>query len=355
MKYILSNSQFFHQKFGGVTRYSINLFNSLLNKKQNIDIIAPLYKNRFLKEINKKNVNGIYLAKYPNIKLLRILNNFFLEKKLNNVDIETIHDCYYPESLIKTKAKKILTIHDLIHEKRASEYRNVDFEFRKKVFENTDEFICVSQKTKNDLIQFYKLNEKKIHVIYHGSDHVHEIPNIELNFNFLKDPYLLYVGSRKKYKNFNLLLNVFLNSKIIYKDFKIVCFGNEKINNKKEKELYDKKKLILIKGDDSILKKLLIHSAGLISTSNDEGFGLPILESMTLGCNVFAPNIEVFKEIYKDKVFFYEKDETESLKENLEKHLYSQELLNEKKISAREYAANFSWDKTASQTLETYC
>ena len=77
MKYILSNSQFFHQKFGGVTRYSINLFKSIINKKHNIGIVAPIYKNKFLKDLNKKNIYGFYCAKYPNLKLLRYLNNFF--------------------------------------------------------------------------------------------------------------------------------------------------------------------------------------------------------------------------------------------------------------------------------------
>ena len=61
----------------------------------------------------------------------------------------------------------------------------------------------------------------------------------------------------------------------------------------------------MVNGNDSLLKKLYLESAALISTSNDEGFGLPILESIALGCNVFAPNIEVFNEIYKDNIFYY--------------------------------------------------
>ena len=46
---------------------------------------------------------------------------------------------------------------------------------------------------------------------------------------------------------------------------------------------------------------MLIHAAGLVSTSNDEGFGLPILIN-DFRLEMFE-NIEVFKEIYKDKLF----------------------------------------------------
>ena len=213
MKYILSNSQFFHQKFGGVTRYSINLFKSIINKKHNIDIVAPIYKNKFLKDLNGKNIYGFYCAKYPNLKPLRYLNNFFLKKKLQNDQVKTIHECYYPENLVNTKSKKILTIHDLIHEKRSNEYKNVDFQFRKKIFDNTDEFICVSHKTKNDLIEFYKIDESKINVIYHGSDHIHKIAENNLKLDFLNTPYLLYVGSRKNIKILNFFWMFFYSHK----------------------------------------------------------------------------------------------------------------------------------------------
>ena len=53
MQVLLFNSQFFHQKYGGVSRYSACLVNELIKKK--IDLkFSPIYKNNYLKEINKK-------------------------------------------------------------------------------------------------------------------------------------------------------------------------------------------------------------------------------------------------------------------------------------------------------------
>lgn len=354
MKYILTNSQFFHQKFGGVTRYTAILYQKINKRKNDINIIAPLYKNKFLLDLDTQKISGLYFSKYPNFKFLRTLNNFFLERKLLNKKIKAIHECYYPETLISTKSKRILTVHDLIHEKRLNEYKNINFELRRKIFDKTDKIICVSNKTKNDLIEFYKINENKINVIYHGSDHINEIQDINHEYNFMKDPYLLYVGSRKKYKNFKILLDVFLQSKKLFKDFKIICFGNEKINNQTEKDFFIKKKLLFVHGNDSLLKKLYLQSSGLINTSEDEGFGLPLLEAMALGCNVFAPNLDVFKEIFSDKIFYYEKNNIESFKFTLENYLYKTELLNQMQVNAKKFSNKFNWQNTADETFKTY-
>ena len=87
----------------------------------------------------------------------------------------------------------------------------------------------------------------------------------------------------------------------------------------------------MINGNDATLKKLYLHSRGLILTSNDEGFGLPILEALRLGCNVFAPKIEVFSEIFGENIFYFEKNNFESLKASLENYLYDEILLEKKK------------------------
>ena len=354
MKYILSNSQFFHQKFGGVTRYSVNIFKKMITTNRDVGIIAPLHKNRYLNSLEHKNKFGVYCPKYPNLKLLRYFNNIYLKKRILKDNTKSIHYCYYPEKLIKSTSKKILTIHDLIHEKKNKEYKQIDFEFRKKILENTDEFICVSKKTKKDLIQYYDIKEENIHVIYHGSDHINQIDESEVNIDYLNEPYLLFVGFRKKYKNFKIFLDVFLDSQKLYRDFRIICFGNEKLQNKDEQKLFLNDKLKLLNGNDSLLKQLYLKSSGLICTSLDEGFGLPILESMALSCNVFAPNIEVFKEIYKDNIFYYEVNNKESFKSILENYLYDIVSLEKKKKIAKNFSKNFTWKSSAEQTLKTY-
>ena len=156
MKYILSDSMFFHQKYGGVTRYTINLFANLLKEiiDKEINLVAPIYKNKFLKDLKTEKKRGFFLPKYPNLKLLRFLNNFVLKHKFNDDKIRSIHNCYYPEFILNKKVKKILTIHDLIHEKNPEKYKKINFDYRKKIINQSDHIICVSKKTK----QFWHLH-----------------------------------------------------------------------------------------------------------------------------------------------------------------------------------------------------
>ena len=66
MQVLLNNSLFFHQKYGGVSRYSTCIIEELFKSKINI-VIAPIYKNRYLKNIKNYKLKGIYLPRYPNL------------------------------------------------------------------------------------------------------------------------------------------------------------------------------------------------------------------------------------------------------------------------------------------------
>ena len=100
-------------------------------------------------------------------------------------------------------------------------------------FENTDEIICVSNSTKEDLLDIYKIPEKKVNVVYHGSDHLDQIEvdrkKIESQLiDQIYKPFLLYVGKRHRYKNYELLVNAFAKSKMLKDNFHIIFFGGEK-------------------------------------------------------------------------------------------------------------------------------
>ena len=65
MRIIYDHNIFWSQKFGGISRYFVNLLKNI-QKKNNIDlrVIAPFYRNIYLKnEIDKKKIVGLYLKK----------------------------------------------------------------------------------------------------------------------------------------------------------------------------------------------------------------------------------------------------------------------------------------------------
>ena len=138
---------------------------------------------------------------------------------------------------------------------------------KKILLKNIDHIICSSKKTQDDLINFYDVDLKNTSVIYQGTPNILE-PSLDLNIDF---KYFLYVGSRKKYKNFKLILKTFNLNKNFLGNFKLICFGYEKFE-KDEIELMNKlninkEKIKLLSGNDEILASLYKNAEALIYPS----------------------------------------------------------------------------------------
>ena len=106
MSNILCNSQFFHQRFGGVTRYSLSLIEKMIHNEINFKICAPIYKNNYIKKIKNKYIFGAYFSKYPNILLLRYINNSLINFYLKDKNKKLVHFMYDPEYLPKNVTQK---------------------------------------------------------------------------------------------------------------------------------------------------------------------------------------------------------------------------------------------------------
>ena len=85
-------------------------------------------------------------------------------------------------------------------------------------------------------MKFYNIDKDKISVIYLGSNHALTNESILNNANSEK-PFILYVGSREKYKNFEFFLKGYSISEKLKNDFDLLLFGGGKLsaNEKKNK------------------------------------------------------------------------------------------------------------------------
>ena len=173
MKISFNSTIFSQEKTGGISRYFIWLMKGLIENNINIEIVSFLHKNIFLKSFPKKNSIGYYLSNYPSFKLIEKLNNYKFNQynKKNSVDI--IHDTYYTLNIKKIKnIKKVITVHDLIHEKFSTLYRDSEYLINLKNLLRTQITLFVSENTKKDLIEYYNIKSDKISVVYHGADHI---------------------------------------------------------------------------------------------------------------------------------------------------------------------------------------
>ena len=358
MKIIFNNTIFFSQKFGGISRYITCLAESLGKKNIDVKIVAPIYKNQYLKKISKELISGCFIKRFPNLQIIEKFNNFLFKKNIFFKNSKIVHDTYYSQSLLNVKnKKKVLTIYDMIHEKFPNLYSGDLISHRKKIIYQSDFFICISKQTQRDFLNFYNIKKERTKVIYLGAEHIIKESNI-INFNLgFKKPFILYVGSRRKYKNFITLFNSFCYSKKLKKDFNIVCFGGE-FFSKDELINFEKNNLRFnlfhITGSDDILKQLYIRASALVFPSIYEGFGLPLVESMKVGCPVIASNTQVTKEICRQGVQYFDHNSFEELKAVLEETLYSQNKLESLKKKGFHVAKDFKWTTCADETLKVY-
>ena len=101
--------------------------------------------------------------------------------------------------------------------------------------------------------------------------------------------FILYVGERNKYKNFKNLFKVYSNSKLLYENFSLICFGGGSFNQDEKNEFKSLKlnqnNIYQISGNDEMLYSYYA-SAECLDSLSYEGFGLPLLEAMSLNCPV---------------------------------------------------------------------
>ena len=86
-----------------------------------------------------------------------------------------------------------------------------------------------------------------------------------------------------------------------------------------------RKKIFFEKGSEKYL--IITENQNFSIYIEKEGFGIPIIEALSVKCPVLVNDIKVFREILKNQIFFYKKNNSNSLKKKLEKLLTSQRTL----------------------------
>ena len=169
----------------------------------------------------------------------------------------------------------------------------------------------------------------------------------------------MYVGGRKRYKNFFSIIDVFKKNKQIYNEFKIVCFGGGQLLNSEKKVLVEKgidlsKVIFFPYQNDQVLFDLYKNATALIYPSFNEGFGMPILEAMSLGCPVISSNTSSLPEVYGEAALSFCPLSHNELLNNLEKIAFESELRKKLITSGLKQSLKFSWKNCANETLSVY-
>lgn len=360
MKIAFDHQIFSLQSYGGISRYVIELAAQLSNIGNEVNILSFIHANPlFLKLLlTHKNISSSYYSNRIPKAIVWGANEFLVRfsKSISNFDI--FHQTYY--SLYDSgprKAKRVLTVHDLIYFKFPQLFgnKNLARTAMAKSILSADLLICVSESTKSDLLSLFPVSDKKVCVIHHGKSLGDIIPIQHLD---LTEPYLLFVGGRQHYKNFECLLTAYASSKKINTNFKLVCFGGGKLLHN-EREVLQRLglrpgRLVMLSGSDQLLAGLYQDAAAFIYPSLYEGFGMPLLEAMELGAPVICSDIAPFKEVAGEAAEYFNPNNSNDLRAKIEYVLFNSLKRQALCMLGAKRAQSFSWEKCGLETMGVY-
>lgn len=273
-----------------------------------------------------------------------------IEWLIGKLDVFHSSDWTQPPS----KAYKVTTIHDLTplrfpeisHPKIVAAHKAR----LKWVKKEVDKIIAVSEFTKREIVELLDIDPGRIVVIHEAPDSdmkpvgKEKIEETKKRLGIGGD-YLLVVGADPR-KNIPAIIQAFKQIKRYMTRLNLVIVG------KPWEGIPDTggvKVLGHVKREE--LASLYFGAQALVYTSLYEGFGLPILEAMRVGCPVVTSNISSMPEVAGDAAVLVDPRVPEEIAKGTEKVLSDRRKWVEK---GQKWASEFSWEKTAKQTLKVY-
>jgi glycosyltransferase involved in cell wall biosynthesis len=361
MKIVYDYQIFGNQRYGGISRYFHEISKIIPTiEGDSVEIFAPLYINEYIRHSDTVRLTGIKSPrpKFTNLATRLINSSLTRLRSYSTHRADIFHETYY--SLLDCaprSAKRIITVYDMIHERFPDSFPREDATHHAKLsaLDRANHIICISENTRRDLIEATSIPFEKTSVVHLGHSLTamsrSELPPI------IKVPYLLYVGAREGYKNFEGLLAAYARSNL-RDEFSLVCFGggNATLRESFLIQSFGIKpaNIIFLSGSDNTLSSLYASASALAYPSLYEGFGIPPLEAMSFGCPVACSNTSSMPEVVGDAAELFDPNDLDSMCMALERVLLSTHRSQQLVALGYERIKRFSWEKCARETLDTY-
>lgn len=347
---IYINARFLTQSVTGPQRYAIELISSLdqiLNHENNFKFI---------------------LLSPKGIKRVLQLNNIEIREvgRLKGHLWEQIELPYYSRkgillSLCNTgpifKRNQLLTIHDALVYRVPNAYSFIYrswYKILQTILGKTSRRIITdSNCSKQDLINYFKIKNEKIEVIYLGWQHMDKISldnSIVARWNIKPRDFILAVSSMNPNKNFISICKAI--NKLQNKDINIVIAGGSNhIFDQCNIPVSENIKLLGYVSDNE-LKALYENAACFIYPSFFEGFGLPPLEALACNCPIIISNTGSLPEIFGPSAYYVDPNNIEDIAKGISEILEKQEKANILLEYGKELLKKYSWSGAAERLLD---
>lgn len=337
-RYIRPNSQ------DGISRFSIGLFTSL---SKILKLTAIINDHRQLESLPKG-------TEYITIHSPTSPLEPFASMRLNKHNFKVVFSPMQTIGSLRKRHKLILTVHDLIYYSHPAPPADFNLFIRllwrvyhssflpqKLLLRGADEVVTVSETTKRLIID-KNLTTKPLTVVPNATN--------ELAYeNLPVEKKIVYMGSFMPYKNVEQLIRASAE----LEGYRLLLLS--KITSKKRVQLSKlaKKFAVAVEFADGVSEneyaKHLSTATALVHASSDEGFGIPIIEAMSVGCPVVCSDIPIFREIAGSAGLFFEIGNHKQFAEQVRKAHQERAEMRESLINQ---ARKYSWDQAAERLSE---
>ncbi len=380
MKILYDHQIFGTQKYGGISRYFFQLIKHLHNTKATYELSLKYSKNAYIlndpgfsvKEDIK--TDGLFGYKFRGsarlldiLGRLSIVNNPRVDNvnntidRLKSSDFDIFHPTAYGDYFSPhLKRPFVLTVYDMIHEvflDNPLERSYKDLIARKKALINmASHIIAISENTKRDIIRMCNVDAGKVTVIYLANS-LESAKTEEIDLP-VPDNYILFVGDRHAYKNFEFFVTSIGSLLKKNTDLFLVCAGSKNFTPKEisvfEKLNITSQVIYFPFIDDNVLINLYRRAICFVFPTLYEGFGIPVLEAFACDCPAVISNTSSLPEVAGDAGMYFDPEDTSSIFESIEKVIHGPEIRKEMINKGRDRLKNFSWDKCARETVSVY-
>lgn len=298
-----------------------------------------------------------------------------LPMALRKRGVDVLHIPHH-ESPILVPSKLIVTVHDCVHllfpadnSSRLRSYKR--YVHTKKVVERASRVIAVSQSTRDDLVNIFDLDTRRISVVYNALDERFAAeadssdPAAVLERYRLQDPFVLYAGRIRPHKNLHRLIEAFavVKSELAnderYRNLKLLIIGDEL-----SKHQYLRLTVVRSGAQQDVrffgfvpapILKVFYRSAEMFAfPSLYEGFGLPPLEAMANKTPVLASNTSSLPEVLEDAALLVNPENVFEIARGMKTILFDPAVRQRLVEKGMAQVSKFSWNLAAKQVIEAY-
>jgi glycosyltransferase involved in cell wall biosynthesis len=366
--YLILDARTATEYFPGIGRYVINLARAM------IPLIDAGERLVLLRDPTRPSSWGLASLAGERVQVVdmpvspfSLRQQWVVPRMLHRLGADVYHSPYYLMPY-RPGVPTVLTVYDLIsllYPQYVSAQARLLFRWTTDLALRAASHVTViSQATRRDLLAFYRLSPQKVTAIPLAADPAfHPQPSevvaaLRAHLD-IPERYILYLGSNKPHKNLVRMIDAFSRITHHVSHFTLVIAGvwdsryPEPRRRVSELGLENSVRFLGPVSEEN-LPALYSGSVLFAFPSEYEGFGLPVLEAMACGVPVLCSNTSSLPEVAGDAAFYFDPTDVEAIAQTLRQALADPDLRAELRQRELARAAQFSWERTAWQTLQLY-